>query len=235
MLTEPAIPAPPPARTRVAPIVTGSIVALLATVLFAVGALALWADGRGDSDGYHSTGDERYATTGHAIVTEDLDIDDVPNWLADGDDLGTVRVKASAPGERPVFVGIARSDDVREYLRGVEHATLTDVDYSPFDPVYEQNPGARRPLPPASQGFWETSAHGPGTQTVSWDVDEGEWSIVVMNENGSKGVDARVDAGVKLPWLAAIGWSALGGSLVLLVVSGGLIYLGVRSPRTRAR
>lgn len=232
MLTEPAIPPPqpPPSRTRVAPIVIGSIVALLATLLLAVGALALWADGRADSDGYHSTGDERYATGGHAIVTDDLEIEDVPNMLADGDDLGRVRLKVSAPGEGPVFVGIARSDDVREYLRGVEHVTLTDVDYSPFDPTYRESAGARRPLPPASQDIWETSAHGPGTQTVSWDVEEGEWSIVVMNEDGAKGVDTRVDAGVKLPWLAAIGWSALGGSLVLLVVGGGLIYLGVRRP-----
>jgi hypothetical protein len=232
MLAQPATP-PPRTAARVAPIVAGSVIGLLAIVLLAVGAVALWGNGEKDDQGYLSTGTERYVTGGHAIVTEELEVDDVPGWVVDRDGAGKVRLQVSSRDDAPVFVGIARSDDAAAYLGGSEHATLTDVDYSPFRPSYREHEGDRTPAPPAEQGFWETSAHGPGTQTLTWDVDNGSWSIVVMNDDASAGVDAGVRAGVKVPWLAPVGWSAIGGSLLLLAVAGGLIYLGARTPRNR--
>jgi hypothetical protein len=59
-------------------------------------------------------------------------------------------------------------------------------------------------------------------------VEPGEWSVVVMNADGSRGVDARVSAGAKVPFLAAVGWGAIGGGALLLVAAGGLLYAGVR-------
>jgi hypothetical protein len=83
---------------------------------------------------------------------------------------------------------------------------------------------------PADQRFWAASAHGPGKQTLTWDVEHGSWSVVVMNADGSRAVDAGVSAGANVPILPAIGWGALGGGLVLLVAAGGLVALGVRKP-----
>jgi hypothetical protein len=232
MQTATAPPAAPPARTtRVVPIVVGSIVALLSLMAGAVGGLALVANGEQDDRGYLSTGVERYAAGGHAIVADDLDIDDVPEFVADTDDFGKLRLQATSRGDEPVFVGVARSDDVEAYLSGAEHSTLTDVDYDPFRPEYREHEGSRTPAPPASQDIWATSTHGPGTQTLTWDVREGSWSIVVMNADGSAGVDTEVRAGVRVPWLDTVGWSALGSALVLMGISGVLILMGVRGPR----
>jgi hypothetical protein len=52
-----------------------------------------------------------------------------------------------------------------------------------------------------------------------------------MNADGSRGVDADVSAGAKLPFLVPLAWSAIGGGIALLLAAGGLLYLGVRPPR----
>jgi len=64
-------------------------------------------------------------------------------------------------------------------------------------------------------------------------VDDGDWSVVVMNADGSRGVAADVSAGAKLPFLDEVGWSAIGGGSALLIGAAALIVLGVRSPRNR--
>ena len=149
----------------------------------------------------------------------------------DRDDLGKVRLKAESSAGKPVFVGIARTSDVSDYLRGTAYTSVTDVDYSPFDASYRDHGGDRRPALPADQDFWAASAHGPGTQTVAWDLQDGDWSIVVMNADGSRGVDTDISAGAKVPFLGTLGWVSLGGALVLLITAGALVYLGVRTPR----
>jgi hypothetical protein len=40
-----------------------------------------------------------------------------------------------------------------------------------------------------------------------------------MNADGSAGVDARVSAGAKLPWLTAVGWGTLGAGVLGLIVA----------------
>ena len=232
VLTQPPS-APPAHQPRVAPIVMGSLLGIVSMLLLAVGALALWGHSETDEQGYLSTATERYTATTSAIATEDLDVDDVPDRVGNGD-LGRLRLQVTPRGDKPVFVGLARSEDVRRYLRGSAHTTLTDVDYSPFQPTYRDSGGDRELGRPAAEGFWETSSHGPGTQTVTWDVDDGSWTIVVMNEDGSPGIDAGVRAGTRLPWLDTVGWSALGGFLLTLLAAAGLIYVGVRKPRDRA-
>ena len=149
----------------------------------------------------------------------------------DRDDLGTVRLTAESRSGRPVFIGIARTSDVSDYLRGTAHTTVTDVDYSPGHASYRDHGGDRRPALPADQGFWAASAHGPGRQTVAWDLKDGDWSIVVMNANGSRGVDTDITAAAKLPFLGTLGWVSLGGALVLLITAGTLLFLGLRTPR----
>jgi hypothetical protein len=107
----------------------------------------------------------------------------------------------------------------------------TDVDYSPFHASYRDHGGDRRPARPADQHFWAASAHGSGTQTVAWDLEDGDWSIVVMNADGSRGVDTDISAAAKVPFLGTLGWVSLGGALVLLIAAGTLLYLGLRTPR----
>jgi hypothetical protein len=70
-----------------------------------------------------------------------------------------------------------------------------------------------------------------GTQTLTWKVREGDWSVVLMNADGSRGVAADVDLGAKLSFLL---WVAIGLLIGGVLVCGGstaLIVLAARRPR----
>jgi hypothetical protein len=54
----------------------------------------------------------------------------------------------------------------------------------------------------------------------------------IHSGRSSLGVDASVSAGTEAPFLSPLGWSLLGGGFLLLLVSGGLIVLGVRGDAT---
>jgi hypothetical protein len=218
---------------RIAAFAGAGVVGLVALVLLAAGGIALWANGQKGDDGYLATGSDRFATSTYAIATENLDVDSHgPGWLINADRYGKVRLKVDSRAGKPVFVGIAPTDAVDRYLRGSAHATVTDVSYSPFRAEYRTQRSGGRPAVPGDQRFWVASAHGAGKQSLTWDVKHGSWSVVVMNADGSRVVDAGVSAGANVPILSAVGWGALGGGLVLLIAAGALVFVGVRDPRS---
>ena len=230
----PYTPAARRSAGRIASIIVGGLAAVLAMGLVAGGALALWGDSKKDDQGYLSTGQDRYAATTYALATDNLDVNlDGAGSIVDRDDLGNVRLAVESRAGKPVFVGIARTSDISDYLRDTSYTSVTDVDYSPFHASYRDHDHSsdRRPALPADQGFWAASAHGSGKQTVAWDLEDGDWSIVVMNADGSRGVDAGISAGAKIPFLGTLGWVSFGGALVLLITAGTLLYLGLRTPR----
>ena len=97
-----------------------------------------------------------------------------------------------------MFVGIARTRDVDAYLDRSAHATLTDFEVDPFE---AELPHHRRrlaaPAAPGTQSIWAAKATGAGTQTLTWDVEDGDWSVVVMNADGSAGVDTDISVGAE--------------------------------------
>src|SRR3954447_4357389 len=190
--TTPNTPAARQSGGRIASIVAGGIAAVLAVGLIAAGAVVLWGDSKKDDHGYLSTGNQHYAASTYALASDNLDVNlDGAGSIIDRGDLGHVRLAVKSSAGKPVFVGIARTSDVSNFLRSTSYTSLTDVDYSPFRASYHDHGGDRRPALPAQQTFWAASAHGSGTQTVAWDLKDGDWSIVVMNADGSRGVDTR--------------------------------------------
>jgi hypothetical protein len=222
---------------RIALIVTGAFAALFASLLLVLGAVALWGDSQKDERGYVTTDTHRFEAGTRALTSENLDVDlDGAEWVFDETDFGRVTLDVESRAEKPVFVGIARTGDVSDYLRGVAHTEVSDVDYGgpfddDFDADYHDRIGRGRPAPPAKSDIWVASAQGSGRQTLDWDVEDGDWSVVVMNADGSRGVDADVSAGAKVPFLDELGWSLVGGGGFALVIGVGLMVLGIRRPR----
>ena len=218
---------------RIALVVTGAVAALVSTALIVGGIAALWGDSQKDSDGYLTTKSQQFESSGRALATDNLDVDlGDADWLADSDDLGRIEITAQSRDHRPLFVGLARTSDVEEYLAGVPHSTVTDVDVSPFEADYERHGGNRHPVSPEHAGIWEASSPGRGEQSIDGEIEAGDWAIVVMNADGSLGVDADISAGANVPFLDELGWSAVGSGAFALILSVGLIALAVRRPRT---
>jgi hypothetical protein len=218
---------------RVSLLVGAGVAGLLAVGALGLGGLAFWGDSQKDESGYVSTGSERFEANTHALATESLDVDlDGAEGLIDATGFGDIRLDVAPQTDKPVFVGIARTDDLSAYLADVSHTTLTDLDYEPFAASYSPQQGERSPAEPGGERIWAASTQGAGPQTLTWEVEDGDWSIVVMNADGSPGVEADVSAGAKLPFLTALGWSALGGGALLLLGAVALAVLGIRPPRS---
>ena len=230
MTTEPRNPGP-----RVGFVLAGALTSLLALAALVVGGVALWLDHKKDDQGYVSTHAHGFDTRSAALVSENLDIDlDGAEWLVNHDHYGRLRLRAASHDGKPVFVGVARTRDVERYLGGVAHSVVSDVELDPFDATYRDHRGARRAAPPAAKDIWAASATGDGRQTVTWDVQDGDWSVVVMNADGSPGVHTGLSAGVKVGYLAAVGWGSVGIGLLLMAGAAGLFTLSGRPPRPPA-
>jgi hypothetical protein len=224
-----------PAGGRIAALIAAAVAGLLAFGFLASGGGLLWADTKKDDQGYFSTGSDRFSTSTYAISTEELDVDaDVPGWLLDENRYGQARLRVTPRDGKPVFVGIAPTQDVEAYLRPVAHSTVTDLDYKPFHAEYRDSTGGAPLGAPSEQPFWTASAQGSDTQSVAWDVEEGSWSVVVMNADGSRGVDAGVSAGARIDFLGTLAWALVGIGAVLAIIAAGLLHAGGRPPRTRS-
>jgi hypothetical protein len=241
--TSPAIgrpPAPSPARwtpARILVVVLGALGVLTGLALLVAGG-ALTVAAAGQDDGYLTDPDAPLHSTGHAVTVREVGVNaSVPGVVADRDLLGRVRIRAAGddPG-RPLFVGIGSRADVDRYLAGVGHDEMRDVDLDPFDVSYRRHAGGPPATPPGDQGFWTVSDAGTGTREVLWDVTPGEWAVVVMNADGSAGVDATVGVDASVPVLRFVGVGFLVAGGAALATGGVLVALAVgtrrRSPYT---
>jgi len=218
-------------KPSIALVITGALASLFAVGLLAIGGLAFVGESQKDSDGYLSTDTHQFEAGTRALATENLDVDlDAGNWVLDTTDLGKVRLQVESRDHKPMFVGIARTSDVEDYLQGVSHSTLTDVSTSPFEADYDNHAGDRRPVAPADSQIWVASEHGSGKQTLNWEIEDGNYSVVVMNADGSAGVDADISTGADIPFLDDIGWSAVGSGSFVLLIGIALLIFGIRRP-----
>jgi len=218
-------------KIRAPLLVAGIAVALLAAAFAGGGVTLLEADGDKDDHGYIATDSHEFRSSGAALVSDNLDADlDGGEWIVDSGIAGDVRLQVDPDGDQPIFVGIAPTDDARRYLRNVDQTIVEDVDYDPFEATYRKIPGDRRAKPPATSDIWSATATGEGEQTLEWEIEDGDWSVVVMNADGSKGITADVKAGAKLPWLATAGWGSLG---IAAALGGGALALLLAAFRRR--
>ncbi|KAA9160211.1 DUF4389 domain-containing protein [Amycolatopsis acidicola] len=229
--TDPAGPSRPDERTgwpahrwtggRVASVVLGAVLALTSMGLLTGGGALLWADRSArDADGYLTT-TESFSTSQYALSTGKIVLG---GWPASSDVLGDVRVRVTETNPAtPVFVGIATSADAGRYLAGVGYATVR----TPSSASVTVNAGGAPAVPPESAGIWAVRSAGPGTQTVSWPLRAGDWTLVVMRPDGAPGLDVRAEAGATIPGLPWIATGVLGAGAVLLLFGALLIAVPV--------
>jgi hypothetical protein len=216
---------------RIALLVAGILVCVLALAVLAAGAAVLvFNETERDSDGFFATADEPYAAEGYAIVSEDIDVGtDGPDWLFEEGRLATIRIRGSSrePG-RELFIGIGPTADVKSYLAGARYDTVTDINFDPFRVTYSPSSGTSQPTTPEGQSFWNASTAGAGTQSLEWDVAKGNWSVLVMNADASAGVDAELSLGAKVGFIFWVGLGLVIAGALLLAGGATLVYFGLR-------
>jgi hypothetical protein len=210
-------------KGRIAGVVAGAGAMVLAVVVLAAGAAALWADSHRGHDGYVSTGTHQFETAGRALTSAGVEVGKpAPDWL-----IRRVRVSATSTSSgRPVFVGIGRRSDVSSYLANVSRSELHD--FGDGTPAYANQTGSRTPEPPATRHLWVATAEGRGTQTLSWKLKPGQWDLVVMNADGTPNVDANISLGAHTPPLLVPGLTLLAFGVMVGVGGFALLYRRTR-------
>jgi hypothetical protein len=221
-------PSPGRSAGRIALLVL-AIASLLggATALAGGGAL-IAVDNSWRDDGYLTSDTAPVKADGYAVATEGIELSGLDeDWV-----LGRARIRVTADGSTPLFVGVARAADAEAYLADVEHSTVTEID----DPAttYDHHAGGSPAVKPADSDIWLEQATGTGTQSIDWSLDDrpGRWTVVVMNADGTPGVDVDADVGATVPVLGEVTSGLIVvGALFVLVGAGGLVGLRVSGRR----
>ncbi|HVM19442.1 MAG TPA: DUF4389 domain-containing protein [Egibacteraceae bacterium] len=221
----------------------GKIVALVSGLLIGLAALGVAATGVGmvgvyavdrDADGFLTSPEFTLSSSGHAVTTEEVDLQARPgDWVPW---VGTFDVRVTVESTRSgddIFVGIAEVDDVRAYLEGVPRDEVTRLDDR--GARYRTHQGSATPAPPARQDFWDAAASGPRTQTVRWSLTPGRWALVVMNADAGADVDVTATAGIQSSLMLPVGLGLLVGALVLGAAAAALLVVALaRTDATEA-
>ncbi|MGE3621629.1 MAG: DUF4389 domain-containing protein, partial [Acidimicrobiia bacterium] len=216
---------------KVVLVVLGALATLVGFGLVLGGVALTWAHAtQRDDDGFYRTGDHPFTTSGHALTSERVDLhsDVRPGDWTPIDDLGEVEVRLAAVDGGPVFAGIGPARDVEAYLAGVRYDEVVDVTLAPFHVDHRRHDGTATPAAPDGQPFWVASVAGPGTQTLRWDVEPGEWVLVLMNADGSRGVAVEASVGVATGLLLPVGIGMLAVGTVGLVAGAAMLVAGLR-------
>ena len=206
-------------RSRAVPVTIGAALATVGSVLALAGGGLLAAAG---DDGTIGSGTHEVSTPTAALVTDNADFDGVSDLASVVDD-PEIGVSAKATDGGPAkFVGIGPKDDVDRYLAGVEVDRVQDIEVVPFELDKERREGTRTAAPPATQSFWVAQSSGTNAD-VHWKVRDGDYKVVVMNADGSRGVtaDSRFEAGA--PYLSSLALSSLLAGILMLGGGGVLL------------
>jgi hypothetical protein len=210
-----------------AAILAGMLLFASVTLGAAGAAVAIANSTHRDAGGYLMSSPVAVNTPGYALTSANLQINgaiNLPHQI-----LGDAKVNATSRGEAPVFVGVAKTSDLHGYLDGVRR---TQVIAFGQDPLYEQLSGGAPSTAPTDIPIWVAQAVGTGTQTVTWPVENGDWTIVVMNADGSTAVSADVAAGANVPAIDWIYGALFAGAAVFLLIGAVLLTATVRRTRS---
>jgi hypothetical protein len=215
--------------TKLTSIAVGALLALAGLIAGAAGIATFATIG---SDGTVASGRQTFATSGAALVSSPADVDGIDDA---GHIVGDANVRVSLRSAKPgLFVGVGPAAQVERYLASAPTDEITDFDVDPFTMTRRAQPGTARPAPPASKHFWVAQSTGRTDAELRWKLRSGEYRLVVMNADGSRGVDTRGDLAFTIPHTATIAWSLLGGGLLLLL-GGAAVIVSARASAPSSR
>jgi len=214
-----------------------SVLILLAGLASMIGGGALtWSNYfLKDDDGFYSSKAADINRDSFAITTSPADIELDPHWVLNW--VEKVKVKFTATNKtegKETFIGIAKEETLSDYLGDSDYDEIEEFRTKNLSSEpqisYKRHSGNSAPeTPPTSLKSWTASAHGDGQQVLEWRLEEGTYSMVLMNADGSRGLKFSGSVGVKIPVIPGLGLGLLIGGLFLIA----LAFLGVYATVTR--
>jgi len=216
-------------------LIFGIIVLLISFGLISGGGTLFWADARYVDDAGFLTSDAlRIERDSRAVVAGPIEIDQAALKVLRR--IGVITVfefeGINNNPSKPIFMGVADEADLENYLNNVDYDEITSIDFGwhlDFDEVtYDNHPGTSTPSAPASETIWTASVDGTAAETLVWETEAGSYSIVMMNSDGSSGIDLDVVFKAKIPSIAgfAVGFLVVG--IVFLIAGGLMVFFAVR-------
>ena len=187
---------------KVTGIIVGAVLALTGLIVGGGGAAVLATIG---SDGTVNSGEQSFSTSGAALISSSADLRR-PGEVSDivGDPRVRMSVDATPGATSGVFVGVGPAKDVERYLAAAPIDEVTDFDVDPFKMKHHPRTGSATPAPPSQQDFWVAQSTGAASAKLDWKAGDGEYRMVVMNADGSRGVRTQGDVSVTIPHTSAV-------------------------------
>ena len=183
-----------------------------------------------DTSGFYTTPSQTVGSKGFALTVPDINGQLATPWqrwvLSQSG--ATVRVTGSSRLPAPLFIGVASTARVSEYLSGVARDRVASIDLEAGSVNYDHVDGQTLPAPPEEQAFWVAEVAGSGSQTLEWELKEGDWAVVIMNADASAPVAADVRLGARFGILYPLIIGLLAAGVVLLAIGATLVVWGSR-------
>jgi hypothetical protein len=213
-------------------LIVGLLLIILGIVAIAGGAAILNFNAETDPEGYALSPIHEVRSSANAYVlwVAPLQSTGSFSWLGDDNVAETKWVVTTVDARKQVFAGWTKASDGAAYADQFQYETPDQGWHWYVDPYYaeigvpstkivHQGAPARAP---ANESFWIDSVVTSDTATIYWDPTweqgAGMKMIVLMNADGSSGVNANLQLGFKVPILTWLPY--------LLIPLGILLCLG---------
>ena len=192
-----------------------------------------------DEEGFIISDPAEIDVSGYAIVLENMEFDIDPvawQWFQNRGGLLTFKIVTESNNpSREIFVGIAREQDVGSYLDDVEYQRVIDADFhieeydlTLSDSDFILHPGGPPAAPPLIHSYWVVQGSDTEQQQITWDPQAGNYYVVIMNSDGSEGIQADIQVGVRVPIFGSLGNILLTAGLFVGALGVLMVYFTLR-------
>jgi len=198
----------------------GGIVGICVSVFFLVSGIYFLCQNSTtkDKQDFFSTWDFEVQSDSRAIVLEPDGIEFDGQW--DMGEIGLFKVLVDMNNsEKDLFIGAALEEDVRSCVNGTEYDKITALWIFPARADYQRFSGDKILADPALLGFWIEPSYGEGTNGLIWNPEHDNTSLIIMNADGSLGLDLNVQVKTMVGILFIAGAINLMVGVFLLLLS----------------
>lgn len=192
-----------------------------------------------DEDGFITSDPTTFDLPGYAIVLENIEFDVNPmawRWIQSRGGLLKLKIiTESNDPSKEIFIGVARESDLRSYLQDIEYQRVVDMDFDEenYDLVFSADdfrlhPGGSPSAPPTVHSYWVVHTSSAEEQELIWEPLSGTYNIVIMNADGSEGIDAEIQVGANVPFFGSIADILIYAGLFVGAIGGLMIYFTLK-------